>query len=205
MEAYSLTAITSLYDDLLYDWLILYETAFPPEERILIGDILKLIKKQEEGQADTHNLLALITGKGELVGMAMYELVPRLSAVYAWYLAIKPELRNRGLGSSFYQMILKDLWEKNYRVMIFEVEKPEEASIAAEANLRRRRIEFYRRNGAQQLEGVYYLQSVGDHCPPTPMHLMVHLREPLSAQQVYEIARDLFGDDVRQVAPLALR
>lgn len=198
-----------LEDELLYDWLLLYETAFPAYERMLIGDILRIVQAQRGPTAiamkgtETAQALMLVSAQGKFQGLAMYRLIPRLDAAHGLYFAIQPELRNQGLGSAFYQEIVQRVWAM-HRLLVYEVESPAEARDSEEARLCQQRIELYRRHGAQQLLGVSYQQTVGEHCSPIPMQLMVHLREPLSVDEVYSTLVDIFGAALQQVAPLVL-
>ena len=80
----------------------------------------------------------------------------------------------------------------------------EESAVAAESTLARRRIGFYRRQGFRLLEGIHYLQSVGAHQTPMPMHIMFHALGALDAGQAFALARGLLGDDVSQVGELRL-
>lgn len=67
------------------------------------------------------------------------------------YLAVKKELRNRGLGGKFLQFVLRSLKEVGAFGFIFEVEDPDDDQ-TTDRDIRRKRIEFYRRNGARIVE-----------------------------------------------------
>ncbi len=205
---YQLVEMDGLGDPRLADWLCLYELTFPPEERLLAGELVRLLQNPESCQ--THTMLALMDGEQSLAGLGLWQSLPRLSTAYLWYLAIQPGLRSGGLGSALYQAIARGaLHPRNSRVaqhhlLIFEVEMPEEAPDEAGRRLRERRIAFYRRNGARMLKGVHYLETVGPHLPPVPMHLMAQADGPLAPAEVFTAGKGLFGDLLNQTGELSL-
>lgn len=192
--------LESVADDLLLPWLDLYETAFPPPERVLVSEILSLLRDKSQGLAQSQHLLAALEPPGQFVGMAWYELWPKDVALLG-YIAVTPEKREQGIGTQFYQEIVKRI---SLQALFLELEMPEEATSERQRQIALRRIQFYRRLGALRLMGIRYLQTVGPHQPLTPMHLMVHLFQPIDAQAVFELAQAIFGDMIRQVGPLAL-
>lgn len=187
--------LTSLTDDLLFPWLDLYELSFPPQEKILVSDHLAALKDKMRGQGAEHTLLAALDSTGDLVGMARYHIFSEHNMAVLWYLATAPHRRSQGLGGEFFEEILSRTRTAAVRFLIYEVEIPEHAHDPA---LARRRIQFYRRHGAQILTGIHYLQSVGTHLPPTPMHLLMHPFQPVSPQQVFDCWHALVGDLLRQ-------
>jgi GNAT superfamily N-acetyltransferase len=212
--------LTSLQDDLLLPWLDLYETAFPAAERVLVSKHLLALKGVPDVPGE-HHMLAALDGNASFAGLARYQVLPDLGAAYLWYLATAPELRNQGVGTKFYQEIVRRVtgpagWA-GLRALVIEVEIParagegegvagaaENSAVAAERALAQRRIAFYRRQGARLMEGIHYLQSVGRHQAPIPMHIMFHAFGALDAAQAFALARSLWGDQVSQVGKLRL-
>lgn len=203
-NALSFHEITTVDDDLLPSWLELYETAFPPNERILVGSYLRLLRAKTRGEEAGRHLVATVDEAGDLAGVLDYEVVPDLGAAFLWYIAIHPQRRNQGLGTLLYQEMLRQLAPAGLRALIFEVEMPEEAETEERRALAGRRIGFYRRLGAQLLLGIRYLQHVGPHQPPVPMHIMVHPLQPLEAAAAFELTQAAFGKAVTQIGPLRL-
>jgi GNAT superfamily N-acetyltransferase len=197
LDIRDLEAVT---DDLLLPWLDLFETAFPPPERVLVSAILGILRDKASGLAQSHHLLAALEPPGQFVGMAWYELWPKDVALLG-YIAVVAERRGQGIGTRFYREIVQRI---SARVLFLEMEMPEEAASERQRQLALRRIQLYRRLGALRLTGVHYLQMVGAHQPLTPMHLMVHLFEPMDAPTAFELAQGVFGDSICQVGPLAL-
>jgi GNAT superfamily N-acetyltransferase len=197
------TEITDLDDDLLLSWLDLYETAFPPPERMLVSFYLQLLREKRDGLHSDHHLLA-VQREDVFVGLVHYVVVAEHRLAWLWMFAVTPEARNQGVGAAIYADIVRRLPAGTVAVLI-EVERPDLAHTEDERRLAERRIAFYRRQGAQLLEGVHYVQSVGPHQPPLPMLMMIHPLLPLDANAAFELACAVFGDDITQTGALSLR
>ena len=204
LNSFNLVEIADLNDGLLLPWLDLYETAFPPNERELVSSKLDLLKAKMRGDAEEETMLAAVVEQQTLIGIVDYEVNQALSVALLWYFAVKRELRGKGLGSQIYRELIAQLAAKGIRTLIVEVEMPEEAESKEKYRWAERRIAFYRRLGAKLLTGVHYMQDVGWHQPPTPMHIMVHPLQPLDAQSAYDLAKAIFEDAIEQTGPLAL-
>lgn len=196
--------IESITDDLLLQWIDLYETAFPPRERVLVSDHLRLLRNKELGRNKHEHILAAVDDNGDLAGMARYEIVAKCSTAYLWYLAVNAECRNRGMGVAIYKDIAARVQADGAKSIIFEVEIPQEASSQDEAEFAKRRIGFYRRLGAKVLTGIIYIQSVGPHQPSIPMHLMIHSFFEQDAEDAYNLAACMFGDSLTRNGPIGL-
>lgn len=193
--------ITDINDDLLPSWLDLYETSFPSEEKMLVSTFLRQLKLKAEGRAQDWHMLAALDEQGEFVGLLCYQVRADTRVALFWYLATLPELRGGGIGAACYGEVVRRSQQDGAALMLLEVELPEES---ADADLARRRIEFYRRQGAKLLLGVRYMQSVGEHAPPIPMNMMIHPFESITPTQAFEAAKSYFEDDLQQVGELAL-
>jgi len=196
--------IDSVYNDLLQPWLDLYETAFPPEERVLISDILEILKGKGGRGKSSYKLLAATDNQQNFVGMALYELNSKIGCAFLWYLAITPKKRDRGFGYRFYQEIISQVQKAGYQAMFFEVEMPEKARSLERKVQGERRIQFYRRNGARLFNGIFYTQSVGPQQPDTQMHLMIHLFNNLEPKKALALAKKQFHQHIRKVGPINL-
>ena len=196
--------ITDINDDLLLPWLDLYETAFPPPERILISAHLRILKGKAAGEARHDHMLAALDAPGSLIGLLQYEILPEADAGFLWYLAVQAKERNRGLGTRMYRELWDRLDAETCSALVFEVEIPEHVESQEDRHLAERRIAFYRRQGAKLLGGVRYIQSVGWHQPSVPMHVMVHPRERIDPQAAYDLAKAIFEDSITQVGRLSL-
>ncbi len=209
----SLVEICSPADPLLLPWLDLYETAFPPGERVLVSRVLNVLHEQQRGiHRGTHLLAAVETENAELEskdapsslltshffrGLIFDYEPPANQAAFLWYLAVVPGLRGQGLGSWLYGQVLARL-DPSVRAMIFDLEDPCEMHTPQEKDLARRRIAFYRRQGARLLGGIRYLQTVGTHMPPIPLLLMAHPIQEISPQEAFDLAEGEFGGSILQ-------
>jgi ribosomal protein S18 acetylase RimI-like enzyme len=198
-EPLRIIEITSLNDDLLPAWLDLYETAFPANERVLVSTFFAILKSKAKGKAEYQHLLAAVDKAGELVGMVWYELFPETEAAALWCIAVAPEARSRGAGSWLYKQVIARADPKHYAAWVFEVEKPENAAAPEQEQLARRRIGFYRRNGARLLTEIRYIQTIGTHQTPITMHLMIHSLRQVDARQAFDLAAGIFGSAVVKV------
>jgi GNAT superfamily N-acetyltransferase len=196
--------IIGLQDDLLLPWLDLYETAFPANEKVLVSHFLALLKMKGKKLETWEYLIAGVDSSRKLLGLACYQLIPAVGVAVLWYLAIHPEARNLGLGGKFYDYIT-GLFDKTlYQALLLEVEIPEQLKTDEERKRAARRINFYRRHGAYLLEGIDYLQYIGWHCPPTPMHIMVHPLRVLDAAACFALTKAYAGDALKQSGRLKL-
>ena len=196
--------ITGLKDGLLLPWLDLYETAFPPNEKVLVSHFLSLLRTKEAGQGKDEQMLAAVDSSRSLLGLACCQRMPQTGLAVLWYLAVHPGARNHGLGGQFYDHIVSLVDKPPCRAPLLEVEIPELGKTAEQIGLAKRRINFYRRHGAYLLQGVDYLQTIGWHQPPTPMYIMVHPFQPLDVTACFELAKAYAGDALTQSGRLAL-
>lgn len=111
----------------------LYEEAFPKEERIPYEDLARLMAVMPI------NMSAWYDGDA-FVGLTM--VLERPDVCWFWYFAVREDLRGNGYGQQILNAI-KELYAD--RPLILDIESPRQPS----GNLpqRRRRYQFYRRNG----------------------------------------------------------
>lgn len=197
--------IRDLHDTCLLPWLTLYETTFPPEERMLIAQLLAMFAPHQKATADkasTTRMVAILNDQDSVVGLLLYDLGVPVSAL--WYLAIEASQRGQGLGSRAYHHVLGEMASHGGEVLVFEVEIPHGPADDTQHQLAERRITFYRRLGARLLGGIRYMQRVGEHQPPVPLHIMVHAPEGVDATTAFELAKAIFGESLTQVGELTL-
>jgi GNAT superfamily N-acetyltransferase len=200
----ALVELTNPADPLSLAWLDLWETAFPPNERMLVSFYIGLLAAKGRGEQGQYHPLAVASAEGQLLGMAFYKDDPGIGIACLWYLATVPAARNHGLGAWTYREILRRIRATGLRAMVFEVEIPAEARSAEAAALAERRIGFYRRQGARMLQAIEYWQDVGPHQPRTPMHVMVHPLQEMSAEEAFAMVRGLYKEDITLIGVPAL-
>lgn len=181
--------ISSPSDPIFQPWLDLYETAFPPEERLPVSYFLHVLINRSTDIPDDRHLLAVLN-LDKFAGLACYWDVEPLKVIYLWYFAVVPEERNLGTGTQIYHDLVQRI-PSGYLGMMFDVEMPAFALDDNQRNLRSRRIGFYRRNGACLVDGVHYMMQAGPFNPEMPMHIMFHPLQKLNIQQVLEITRQV--------------
>jgi hypothetical protein len=59
-------------------------------------------------------------------------------------------------------------------------------------------------DGARLLTGIQYMQSVGWHHPPTPIHIMIHPLQSMDAGTAFELTSGIFGPSLQKTGSLAL-
>jgi GNAT superfamily N-acetyltransferase len=200
----SLIELETPEDDLLLPWFDLYETAFPPEEQMRVSDILDVLKKHKNGIPTDGHIAAIVDDAGEFQGLVWYEIDSEGGFALLWYLAVVEEARSKGVGAWAYNEIARIAKERGVNALVLEVEMPEAAHTDEERTLRQRRIEFYRRNGARLLHGVYYTVGMCPFLPPIPMNIMFHPFTDLAPEDAFLAAKDVLGETVTITGELAL-
>ncbi len=193
--------IVSLDDPYYDDWLDLYQSSFPLNEQMRVSDHNRILRLKMRGEASEEKLMAVLDTQGKLIGMSRYTNEPKCKVVVLWYLAIAPESRNQGVGVKFYTELLNRVRSEwpDAIALILEVQNPAITLDPNERAFARRRIEFYWRNGAHLLGGIYYVQSTGWQ-EPLPMHLMAHsIKHELAPGEAVSLAKCLFGDALKEI------
>jgi len=197
METLPLTVaeIANSKDPFFLDWLDLYETSFPSNERMLVSDILRTLDEDSNSdeRSSTHFLVLLDENK-KCAGMMLYYTKESDKIAWLWYMAIKPAVQSQGFGSHLYHELVERLDLSGYKALFLEVEIPDETnSIQAE-----RRIRFYEKQGACLLKDANYVQDIGWHAQPTPLFLMMQPFQPLDDKQAFDLAKKLFGGALKK-------
>ncbi len=191
----TLAEIVNSEDTLFLDWLDLYETSFPPNERMLVSDILRVLNKNRaNNERNSTHFIVLLDESKACVGMMLYYTKQEEKIAWLWYMAIKPNVQSRGFGSYLYNELLKQLSSSGYKALFLEVEIPGEAN-SAQAE---RRIRFYEKQGAILLKDIDYLQDIGWHTQPTQLFLMIQPLQHLGDTQTFELAKKMFGDAIKK-------
>lgn len=188
-------------DPLLPEWLALYETSFPANERVLCAAFLRLLRAHAAGEQEHEHLLAALCDT-QFAGLADYATRPQSGGAYLVYLATVPALRGKGMGAEMYAEIVRRVMAEDpgNKGIVIEVESPDEPS-TEDPEMARRRIGFYKRQGARVLGGVEYRQQVQGQ-RAIRMCVMVHPLVEMSPLQGLTFARDVLGG-VRPLGPLA--
>ena len=141
---------------------------FPPNELKPLKAMLSLM---EQGR---YQALGLYDGE-ELLGYALLWLEPDIPFALLDYLGVLSGKRDRGLGSVMLGLLAD--YYKDYRGVFGEAEAPENGDPSGEG-LRRRRLDFYLRNGFRYggydcaLFGVHYQTLIRGREDVTPEELL---------------------------------
>jgi len=208
-EKLTIRPIVSTNDPAWPKWYEIYTYSFPPDERVTETYFLNVFEKMLSGEEVFEQVLVMeeqpasITSRdAQVVAIAFIEQVPSRGLCFLWYLATSTAVRNQGHGTGLYHWIIDQFKaNKKLKQMLFEVDMPETAD---EPDLATRRINWYRRLGAQLVHGIKYRQYISPDIPPKEMFLMVHPLESLEPANVYATAKDYFGEYLEQRGPLAL-
>lgn len=150
----------------------LYRKSFPRAEK---KPFLLMLKKRKEGSME---ILSIEDDNGGFLGLAILVLYRDL--VLLDYFAVSPKQRDGGIGSAALQMLKARYFDKKFFLEI-ESTKGEAANI----ELRKRRKEFYLRNGMTNLPFDVNLfgidmELLGDDCS-------------FSFHDYYELYQKVFG------------
>lgn len=192
-------------DEHFLEVLDIYQDSFPLREQMRFSWWLRFLRRKAAGgAADATLLTALVDGK--VAALTYYQKEADIEGVvYLWYFAVREDLRNAGIGTQFYRDVRDRIFSAGAKVVVFEVELPEEAQVFSEreAELAARRIEFYRRQHAKLLGGVVYTHDIGWQ-PPYPMGVMLASKEVLTPEDGFAVVKAVLEDSVCQVGPLTL-
>jgi ribosomal protein S18 acetylase RimI-like enzyme len=125
----------------------IYMEAFPPAERVALEVLIAAVGRGRR-------LLFTAEAATEIVGFAITMPLPDTGMHLLEYFAVKSEHRGQGIGSILLPGVLGNLIAGEQVVgLILEV-RSDQAGDESEREIRRARIAFYRRNGAQLIEDV---------------------------------------------------
>lgn len=114
----------------------LYETSFPREERVPFWYLSQKAKREE------NNWILLYDGTVFIgsIYIAIYQ-----DIVFIWYFALFPEYQGSGYGSKVLDQ-LKEVYQNKRLILNIEIDDP----TSANNELRKRRKQFYLRNGYEE-------------------------------------------------------
>ncbi|GIL11737.1 MAG: hypothetical protein BroJett038_04570 [Chloroflexota bacterium] len=159
--------------------LAIYEQAFPEVERDPVENIAASLKNPDP-DTDMTRLRALAE-ENRVVGFTYFSTYKDYYLGFLKFIAVRQDIRGKGYGPLLLQDAIQQVRADGRRAtgwpylgLVLEVERPETAESDQDRQLRERRIQFYRRNGAVMIEGTDYIAPpVALGQPPLPFHLMV--------------------------------
>jgi GNAT superfamily N-acetyltransferase len=177
-----LLELTDTRSDIARQALALYESAFPPAERVPVEGIIDSIRQRGSASGTDGCIPHFFTvvQDSRALGLAFYGYFRHTRLGFLYYLAVQPDLRGRGLGAWLLRKALEMLPQdaaatggEPPRGLVWEVERPVDASTPADRDMRQRRINFYERSGALLMKGLDFLAPpLGENLPAVMYHVM---------------------------------
>jgi len=135
-------------------WWSIYQACFPASER----ESKEVILKSIDGN---HGFAFAIKLNNKTIGIATTQLLVNTSSIFLVYLALDPFHRRQGIGAEFLSFILEhgkihlSKIGMNAKGLVWEVEKPDPVLPEKENSTRLKRIEFFKKLGAIQIDTLY--------------------------------------------------
>ena len=164
----------------------IYNESFPSNEK----QPLSLIKKRITEK--TSNLFVGLLNE-EVICMALLWDFKDLEFVLLDYMAVDKEYRNNKFGASLFKFLTNTIESCN-KYMIIEVE---DYLFGNNKELRKKRINFYIRNGAYVLNEVPYMLPSLDDTIPTEMTLMIsprYQKDMIDFEKIEKLIKQLYSD-----------
>jgi GNAT superfamily N-acetyltransferase len=112
-----------------------------------------------------------------IAGFSIVFLPPAERFALLEYMAVAPQQRNHGVGSTLFRQTVARVPPQHASVpMLLEVDSDREAS--ADRELRARRQQFYRRLGCVRVAGLHYILPLPGEGPVPEMDLMLYAAQP---------------------------
>lgn len=139
----------------------IYREAFPANERHSLSTVVERVNRGL-------NRLYVAGLNGEVTFLALLWPLKDTQFILLDYIATKANHRGKGIASAFLTT-LRDQLINTRQHLILEVENPK----FGDPTEKERRVAFYKRHGARELEGVRYLLPPLAGSTPTEMILMI--------------------------------
>lgn len=167
----------------------IYVQAFPANERHPVSTIGDRVRQGL-------NRLYIGTTNDEIAFLALLWPLQKTDFILLDYIATKDQHRGKGIASAFLGKLRTELMSAK-KHLILEVEDP---NFGDDIQERKKRVSFYRRHGAKELEGVRYLLPPLDGSTPTEMILMLfpeyegeHISSTTVKNVITQIYLELYG------------
>jgi hypothetical protein len=190
------------------EWWSIYLDAFPAEERMSEDFFIQTMVGQDEQNGVAQAIYAFTTdgladpsiSTSEVVAISYHETYEESRFGWLYYIAVKSSQRGLGVGSEVYKWLADLIASSGCEFFFYEVELPSGDPGA----IPDRRIAWYKRQGAEQLDGIQYYQSTDISDAKVPMALLVHRFSGISVQDVYSRLREALGESLTKTGRLKL-
>lgn len=185
--------------------LVICEQSFPEVEREPTDQIRAMLRHRLAAPppADRVNHFWVAVQTDSVVGIAIFSYYARPGLACIGYMAVRPDLKGRGYGSTLFQRVIGQLPLDAAQLgghqpwgACFEVQRPQDAAEENDRQIRERRIRFYQRHGAQLIDQIEFLAPpLATNFPPVPFYLMFRPATPgpviLTQRQKREIVESI--------------
>lgn len=133
----------------------LYEHSFPPYETRATEKIEEMLRCD-----DNYHLFASLNIDNKVIGISLMYTFKDLGFGLLDYMAVTPDSQNKGIGTEIFKFTLDEFksYIPNGIGLLLEIQKENVPDLQAiEIEKRVKRINFYKRLGVKNLEGVNYL------------------------------------------------
>jgi GNAT superfamily N-acetyltransferase len=159
----------------------IYAVSIPARERKPEARICAMVRAPEYQ-------VWVLPGARRIEGFSILFLPPAERFALLEYMAVAPERRNAGVGSTLFRQTTARVPPQHRGVpILLEVDADREAS--ADRELRARRQQFYRRLGCVRISGLRYILPLPGEGPAPEMDLMLYSAEPLRHLPKAELER----------------
>ena len=150
----------------------LYEHSFPPFETRSTEKVKDMLRCD-----DNYNLFASLNIDNKVVGISLMYTFKDLGFGLLDYMAVTPDCQNKGIGTEIFKFTLDEFMSyiPNGIGLLLEIQKENIPDLQeTEIKKRVKRINFYKRLGVKNLEGVdYLLPPLQPNAQTEEMYLMI--------------------------------
>lgn len=154
--------INDINDIYFNDAVNIYEKSFPANEKQSLSLIIKRIK-------DTTSVLFVGLFNEKVVCMAMLWDFKDSEFTLLDYLAVDEHLRNKKIGTFFFRFLKENSNGKGKYIII----ESEDYKFGSDNEIKKKRINFYLKNGSYVLDDIHYIMPSLNDSNPTEMILMI--------------------------------
>lgn len=195
MKTFQWLSQKDLHDDIL--WWKIYENSFPSSEREPQELLYQALEK---------NIIKVgcYAENNETIAICVIQPMRSLPFALMNYFAISNSHRNRSLGSHLFSHLtiasenfVKE-YSQNYLGLFWEVENPDVELNQSEKLLKQRRMQFYRRRGAEVFKKIFFQPPIAGYSA-LPMRLMYYAKNPINLALEIEITKAVYFEKYHAV------
>jgi GNAT superfamily N-acetyltransferase len=162
-----LVDLTTVASDVVATARQIYEAGFPPAVRAPFAALVDV-------RSDERTAL-MLDQSGDVLGLTLVRDLGDTGWTFLRYFVVTAQRRGQGVGGRLWSALGRDLAERGRRRLLFDVEDPDDPTAdPAEVDQRQRRVRFYQRLGAIDVQATYQPPHHGEPgTTPIPLRLML--------------------------------